>query len=267
MSAGQIAATSGATPIPDATTEQAFSEIQKTVPFGHEHYSHRAPWLRAAVLGANDGLVSTAALMLGVAGGDSQLSTMVLTGVSGLVAGSLSMACGEYVSVSSQRDAEKADLVREANEFQKGPAFVAQELEELTSIYIAKGLRPELARQVATELHSASVEDIVRVHARDELGIDPDELSNPFQAAWTSALSFAAGAALPLLAGAFIADYTNRCVSVVIVTLVGLALFGGAGAYLGGAPMLRAIVRVVIGGGAAMGVTFGIGKAFGVSVA
>ncbi len=211
--------------------------------------------------------MSTASLLLGVSGGDGDLTTMVLTGVSALVAGALSMSVGEYISVHSQRDAESADLKREKQEFMKGPDHVQQELQELINIYISKGLRPETARAVAEELHDAPLDDIVRVHARDELGINPDELSNPFQAAWTSALSFALGAAMPLLAGAFIVNYVYRVVSVIIVTTIGLALFGAAGAALGHAPLLPAIARVVIGGWFAMGVTFGIGKAFGVTAA
>jgi VIT1/CCC1 family predicted Fe2+/Mn2+ transporter len=228
--------------------------------YGHSHYSQRAGWLRAMVLGANDGLVSTASLMMGVSGGDSDLQIMVLTGLSGMVAGALSMAAGEYVSVSSQKDSELADLKRERAEFLKGPIHRKAELEELVAIYINRGLRPELARQVAEEIHDKDLEEIVKVHARDELGIDTEDLAKPFQAAWTSAIAFCIGAAIPLLAGSFIKDYVARVITIVVVSSLALVAFGATGAILGGAPLLRASLRVLLGGWLAMGVTFGVGK-------
>lgn len=175
------------------------------------------------------------------------------------------MAAGEYVSVSSQKDAELADLKRERDEFLKGPGHQKAELEELVAIYINRGLRPELARQVAEEIHEKDLDEIVRVHARDELGIDPEDLAKPFQAAWTSALAFCIGAGIPMLAGSFIHDYVQRLVSIIVVASVALFCFGSVGAVLGGAPWFRAAIRVLIGGWLAMGVTFGVGKVFGVA--
>lgn len=239
----------------------------KTEQVGHSHYSHRAGWLRAMVLGANDGLVSTSSLMMGVSGGDADLKLMILTGLAGMVAGALSMALGEYVSVHSQKDSELADLKRERDEFLKSPAHAKAELEELVAIYINRGLRPELARQVAEEIHEKDLEEIVKVHARDELGIDTEDLSRPIQAAWTSALAFCIGAAIPLLAGSFIQDYIKRLISIIVVASATLFAFGALGAVLGGAPWLRAAIRVMVGGWLAMGATFGVGKIFGVTAA
>ena len=230
----------------------------------HEHYSHRAPWLRAGVLGANDGLVSTASLMLGVGGGSDELRTLVLAGVAGLVAGALSMAVGEYISMSSQRDAEQADIAKEAAEQAAGPAARARELEELAAIYEARGLSPPLARAVAEEL---TARDAVRAHARDELGIDVDALSNPLQAAAASALSFTIGAAIPLLAAAFVRPAGPRFASLIAASCATLFGFGVTGAVLGDAPWFRGGLRVLIGGSVAMALTYGIGRAFNVSVA
>lgn len=185
----------------------------------HVHHSNRAPWLRAMVLGANDGLVSVAALLMGVSAGDDSLRFMRLSGVAGLIAGALSMAAGEYVSVSSQRDAEKADIHKEIQEQLKGPAAQARELEELTQIYESRGIPYNLARQVAEHLTET---DVIRAHARDELGIDLDDLANPWQAAIVSAICFSAGAAIPLLAGAFLADQTSRLISISLATTAGL---------------------------------------------
>lgn len=229
-------------------------------PCGHAHYSHRAPWLRAMVLGANDGLVSVAALLLGVSGGDAEQRAMQLAGVAGLVAGALSMACGEYISVSSQKDAEEADIEKERQEQMKGEAARQTEFEELVGIYITRGLSEPLARQVAKEL---TEKDVLRAHARDELGIDLDDLANPLQASVAGAASFVIGAAIPLLAGAFIRPYIYRIVSVLLATTAGLLLFGGTGAALGGARVWRGALRVLIGGWLAMGASYGIGAAFG----
>lgn len=230
----------------------------------HVHYSHRAPWLRAFVLGANDGLVSVASLMLGVGAASTDLKTMQLSGVAGLVAGALSMACGEYISVASQKDAEEADIEKERAEQLKGPEAQARELEELMHIYIQRGLSPTLARQVAEELTAG---DVVRAHARDELGIDVDDLANPWQASVTSALAFSLGAGLPLLAGAFVLDAFLRMSVVAAASTLGLLLFGALGAWLGGATLWRGALRVLLGGWLAMVLTFGIGRLFNVSAA
>lgn len=230
----------------------------------HTHHSNRAPWLRALVLGANDGLVSTAALLMGVGGGTTNLATLRLAGVAGMVGGALSMAVGEYISVSSQRDAEKADIEKERQEQLKGPAAQARELEELAQIYVARGLPYDLARQVAVVL---TEKDVIRAHARDELGIDIDELANPLQAAVVSAICFTVGAALPLLSAAFIHDPTLRLGILAGATTVGLCLFGFLGAFLGGANVVRGGLRVVIGGWIALGIVYGVGRALNVDVA
>ncbi|KXS19065.1 DUF125-domain-containing protein, partial [Gonapodya prolifera JEL478] len=222
--------------------------------------------LRAAVLGANDGLVSVSALMLGVAAGGAERHIIFLSGLSSLVAGALSMAVGEYVSVWSQRDAEEADLVRERREFLRTPAPHHGELDELTQIYISRGLPADLARRVAEHFHRTyEVDDLVKVHARDELGIDTDDLSNPWQATFMSLGSFAVGGIIPLLSGGFINDIHVMIAVLLVVTAIGLAFFGALGAKLGGAPMWKAALRVLVGGLIALGVTFGIGKAFGVT--
>ncbi|CAL8471042.1 g10584 [Coccomyxa elongata] len=229
------------------------------LPDEHQHFSQRAPWLRAGVLGANDGLVSVASLMLGVEGGTNELHPVVLAGVAGLVAGALSMAVGEFVSVSSQRDAEEADIEKERKEQAKGPAARQHELEELTAIYEERGLSYGLARQVAEEL---TAKDVIRAHARDELGIDIDDMTNPYQAAASSAFAFIIGAGLPLLAGAFIEDANWRIVSVVLTSAAALAAFGILGAVLGGAGVIKGGSRVLLGGLAAMAITYGFGRAF-----
>ncbi len=220
------------------------------------HLSRRANWLRAAVLGANDGIVSTASLVLGVAASGASSSAIVTAGIAGLVAGALSMAAGEYVSVCSQRDAEQADLRLEESELRSDPPG---ELRELASIYESRGLPPELASEVALTLSDRGA---LAAHARDELGLDEQRLARPVQAAWTSAVSFATGAALPLVAVA-VAPADARGAVTVVVTLVALALLGGAGARLGGAPRRRATVRVVAWGAVAMAVTAGIGALVG----
>jgi VIT1/CCC1 family predicted Fe2+/Mn2+ transporter len=230
----------------------------------HEHFSHRAPWLRAFVLGANDGLVSVASLMLGVGAADGDLRSMVVSGVAGLAAGSLSMACGEFISVSSQRDAEEADVEKERAEQAKGPEARARELEELAGIYMARGLSEPLAREVARELTEV---DVIRAHARDELGIDLDDMANPLQASLASALAFTVGAGVPLLAGAFLQDRAARIGSVVAATTAMMLVTGALGASLGGAPIWKGALRVLVGGWIAMALTFGIGTAFGAAPA
>jgi len=221
------------------------------------HLSDRAGWLRAAVLGANDGIVSTASLVLGVAAADSAVESVITAGLAGLVGGALSMAAGEYVSVSSQRDVEQADLARERLELAEEPEH---ELEELTLIYMGKGLTRELAGRVAIALHESG--DPLRVHAREELGLDPDDLARPIQAALVSALSFAVGAALPLVTIA-LAPASFRSELTLGVGLLTLGFLGGASARLGGAPVGRAVVRVVAGGALAMGLTSLLGAWFG----
>ncbi len=220
------------------------------------HLSHRSNWLRAAVLGANDGIVSTASLVLGVAASGASASAIVTAGIAGLVAGALSMAAGEYVSVSSQRDAEQADISLEERELRGDPAG---ELRELAGIYEQRGLPPALAAEVAEAL---TRQDALAAHSRDELGLSEERLARPLQAAWASALSFSAGAALPLLVIG-IAPSGVRGTATVLATIVALAVSGDLGARLGGAPRLRATVRVVVWGAVAMAVTAGIGALVG----
>jgi len=220
------------------------------------HLSHRSNWLRAAVLGANDGILSTASLVLGVAASGASGAAIVTAGIAGLVAGALSMAAGEYVSVSSQRDAEQADIRLEERELRRHPD---SELRELAGIYERRGLPPQLASEVALTLSRGGA---LEAHMRDELGLEEQRLARPFQAAWTSALSFSAGAALPLLAVAA-APAPARVGVAVIVTLTALALLGDLGARLGGAPRRRATVRVIAWGAVAMAVTAGIGALVG----
>jgi VIT1/CCC1 family predicted Fe2+/Mn2+ transporter len=227
-----------------------------------QHYSHRAPWLRALVLGANDGLVSIASLMMGVeaynktGGCESGAHPAAVSGLAGLVAGACSMAIGEYVSVFSQRDSQLADLQIERQEHMQQPEA---ELEELTQIYVGRGLTYYLAKQVAEELSRV---DALKAHARDELGIDLDDLSNPTQAAVASAIAFAAGGIVPLLSGSFISNFTYRLVSIVLASSVALVAFGAIGARLGGANMCKAAVRVSLGGWLAMLITYGVVRIF-----
>jgi vacuolar iron transporter family protein len=212
------------------------------------------------VLGANDGLLSTAALMLGVAAASSSRATVLTAGFAALAAGALSMAVGEYSSVSSQRDTELADLERERHELQTDPEAEAA---ELAAIYRSRGLSPALATQVADEL--SAHHDVLAVHARDELGLDPGSLARPLQAAVVSACSFALGAAVPIVTVA-LSGAALRVWATVAVTLVGLALLGVAGAQLGGAPRTRAAVRVFVGGAIAMAVTSAVGSLAGTVV-
>lgn len=224
-----------------------------------EHYNDRAPWLRAAVLGANDGLVSVASIMLGVGAASTDSKALVLSGTSALVAGAMSMAVGEYISVSSQKDTEEADVEKERKE-QTTEVGRARELDELTQIYLGRGLNYNLAREVAIAL---TKDDVVRAHARDELGIDIDELSNPWQAALSSMVCFSLGAAVPLLSGAFITAPQWRLLSVILASTLALAVFGAIGAWLGGARRVRASCRVLIGGWMAFAITYGVGRLFG----
>jgi vacuolar iron transporter family protein len=220
------------------------------------HLSYRSNWLRAAVLGANDGILSTASVVIGVAASGAGRGAIVTAGVAALSAGTLSMAAGEYVSVSSQRDTENADLRLEQRELGEAPE---RELRELASIYEARGLAPELANEVAVALTGY---DALATHARDELGLAEDRRARPLQAAGASAAAFASGGVLPLLA-AIIAPGSSRIVLVVIVTVIALMLLGDTGARLGGAGRLRATGRVVLWGLVAMGVTAAIGAAAG----
>jgi VIT1/CCC1 family predicted Fe2+/Mn2+ transporter len=223
------------------------------------HLVDRIGWLRAAVLGANDGILSTASLIVGVAAAASAKGAVLIAGVAGLVAGAMSMATGEYVSVSSQSDTERADLARERKELSDNIEF---EKEELTQIYVKRGLEPSLARQVA---HQLMAKDALTAHARDELGISEMTSARPVQAALTSALTFSVGAALPLLM--VVVSPINTIVPVVFVASLGfLALLGAIGAKAGGADFLRATGRVIFWGALAMALTTGIGKVFGTIV-
>jgi len=223
------------------------------------HRSDRAGWLRAAVLGSDDAIVSTASLMLGVAASAASRGAILTAGVAGLVAGSMSMAVGEYVSVSSQRDAEQADIAREKKELAGNPKA---ELQELAAIYVKRGLDEELAMQVAVQL---SVRDRLGAHLKDELGIDKKTLSRPLQAAWISASSFATFALVPI-AALFVAPVALRLPAIAGLSLASLAFLGGFGGHLGGAPIARAALRVTLGGGLAMAVTAAIGRLLGVAV-
>lgn len=226
-----------------------------------QHYSQRAQWLRAGVLGANDGLVSVASLMMGVGGGTEDLKTLVLSGVAGLVGGALSMAAGEYISVYSQKDSQDADIAKERAAQEHGPQMRLYELNELAGIYEERGLPKDLAKEVAKHL---TKNDVIQAHARDELGIDTEDLANPWLACITSAISFSIGAAIPLLSSSFIEDHVIRLIVVLVASTIALAVFGTVGAVLGGASALRGAVRVVIGGVLAMVVTYGVGRLFGV---
>jgi VIT1/CCC1 family predicted Fe2+/Mn2+ transporter len=222
------------------------------------HLIARVGWLRAAVLGANDGIVSTASLIVGVAAASQGRAEILVAGVAGLVAGAMSMAAGEYVSVSSQADTERADLARETRELAVQPAF---ELDELTGIYRQRGLEPALAREVATQLMA---KDPLAAHARDELGISAATIARPVQAALTSALTFTAGAALPLLI-AVLLPVGSLALGVSAASIAFLALLGGVGARAGGAPVWKAVARVTFWGAMAMAITAGVGMAFGVT--
>ncbi len=223
------------------------------------HLVDRIGWLRAAVLGANDGIVSTASLVMGVAAAAATPDDVLLAGVAGLVAGAMSMAAGEYVSVSSQSDIELADLTRERKELETNTAF---ELDELAQIYVKRGVTQALAKQVAQQLMA---KDALVAHARDELGISAITAARPVQAALTSAATFSVGAAMPLLM-VVIAPASVLVPLVSAASLGSLALLGAIGARAGGANMLRPTIRVTFWGALAMGLTAGIGKLFGTVV-
>jgi len=223
------------------------------------HRSGRIGWLRAAVLGADDAIVSTASLMIGVAAATASNKAILVAGVAGLVAGAMSMAVGEYVSVSSQRDAEQADIGLEKQELATEPEA---ELQELAMIYVKRGLEKDLALKVAEQL---SAHDRLGAHMRDELGIDQASLARPLQAAWISAASFATFAIVPIVA-LLVAPAAWRIPMIAFFSLVSLAVLGAFGGHLGGAPLGRAALRVTIGGALAMTVTALIGKILGVSV-
>jgi len=202
---------------------------------------------------------------MGVAGSVSDRKTVLVSGFAGLVAGALSMAIGEFISVSSARDSQQADLQKEREEQLKSPEAAARELEELTQIYVDRGLSEDLARQVALEL-SKDLDSTVRAHARDELGIDMEDLANPWTAMISSLVAFALGACFPLLAAIPFDDYLHRTVCIVASSCVGLVIMGALGSALGGVNMFVGAARVFVGGLMAMGLTFGIGTAFGISM-
>ena len=223
------------------------------------HRSGRAGWLRAAVLGSDDAIVSTSSLMIGVAASSAPKGAILVAGVAGLVAGAMSMAVGEYVSVSSQRDAEQADIRLETGELAADPQA---ELQELAMIYEKRGLEKDLAVKVAEQL---SARDRLGAHMRDELGIDQAALARPMQAAWISAASFASFAVVPIVA-LLVAPAALRIPVIAALSLVSLAVLGGFGGHLGGAPLGRAAFRVTLGGALAMTVTAVIGRILGISV-
>jgi VIT1/CCC1 family predicted Fe2+/Mn2+ transporter len=216
----------------------------------------RLNWLRAGVLGANDGIVSTAGLVVGVAGATSSADTLLTAGLAGLLAGSLSMACGEYVSVSTQRDSEQAALAYEERELTEQPQ---EELAELTGLLADRGLTPKVAREVAEQL---TARDALTAHARMELGIDPEQIADPWHAAWASFLSFTVGAVLPLLA-IVLPPVTLRVPVTVLAVLAALVLTGWTGARLGQSPTRPSVLRNVLGGGLAMAVTYAVGTLLG----
>ena len=223
------------------------------------HFTQRIGWLRAAVLGANDGIVSTAALVVGVAAAESTRSSVLLAGLAGLVAGAMSMAAGEYVSVSSQADTEKADIARERREL---AALPESELDELQGIYVQRGLDAGLARRVAEQL---TAHDALAAHARDELGITETQTARPIQAAVASALTFSVGAALPLIV-AVLAPPTHIIALVSTASLVCLAALGTVAAHAGGASRLRGAVRVTFWSALALALTAAVGRLFGAQV-
>lgn len=223
------------------------------------HRTDRMGWLRAAVLGANDGIVSTASLLVGVAAASAGRNELLVAGVAGLVAGAMSMAAGEYVSVSSQSDTEAADLAREREELRAQPE---SEQRELAAIYEARGLTPQLAAQVAEQL---SAHDVLGAHARDELGLSDLMAARPVQAALASGLTFTAGALLPLLT-AWLAPAPYLVPIVAGTSLVSLVALGALAARAGGAPVVKAAARVAFWGALAMGLTAGVGKLFGTVV-
>ena len=223
------------------------------------HLIERIGWLRAAVLGANDGLISTSSLIVGVAAATAAAHEILVAGVAGLVAGAMSMAAGEYVSVSSQADTEEADLARERHELVTQPET---ELDELAAIYEQRGVTPDLARQVAKQMMA---KDAFEAHARDELGLASHVRARPVQAALTSAITFAAGAALPLIV-ALLAPAPMAVWAVSVACLIGLAVLGALGAFAGGASIWKPTIRVVFWGAVAMAVTAAIGSLIGQAI-
>lgn len=232
----------------------------KRPPHAETHRSERAGWLRAAVLGANDGIVSVAGLVVGIAASGASAGTILATGIAGTVAGAMSMAAGEYVSVQSQADIEQADLARERRELHEDPH---SELEELAGIYRRRGLSAELAREVATQL---TAHDALGAHARDELGITDELRARPLQAALASASAFVAGALLPV-ATSLLAPHAQVATITTAATLTGLCLTGALAAHAGGASRLRGALRVVFWGALAMAAAAGIGQLFDSGVA
>lgn len=224
-----------------------------------DHRTHRVGWLRAAVMGANDGIVSTASLIIGVAAAGSSQSTILLAGVAGLAAGALSMAAGEYVSVSSQADTEKADLAMESATLM---AYPDHEKAELAAIYEARGLTPDLANKVADQLMQ---HDALGAHARDEIGISVNVQAQPLQAALTSALTFTVGAALPLLVAWWV-SLASLILWVAVFSIVSLTIMGGVAARAGGASKWKGALRVGFWGSLAMALTAAVGQLFGVAV-
>jgi VIT1/CCC1 family predicted Fe2+/Mn2+ transporter len=228
------------------------------MPHHEQHRTQRVGWLRAAVMGANDGIVSTASLVIGVAASSADHSEILVAGVAGLVAGATSMAAGEYVSVSSQADTERADVRRERKELSQDPVG---ELKELSKIYSSRGLEPSLARLVAEQL---TAHDALEAHSRDELGISQKKNARPIQAALSSAVTFAIGAALPLVT--ILAVPPTATIPVVAgASLLCLAALGAIAAHAGGAPIRPALVRVTFWGAMAMGITAMVGALFGTS--
>lgn len=238
------------------------TEPQNSQPNPHPkemHKSQRGNWLRAAVLGVNDGIVSTSSIMLGLTAANADYKIILTTGIASLVAGAFSMAAGEYVSVSSQKDSQRADIEIEKRALINNPKG---ELDELIAIYEARGLDAKLAREVAVELHK---NDAVEAHARDELGINTHMKISPVQAATASAIAFAIGSLVPILA-AVVADKQHSALVIVIVSLAALAVSGVIGAFVGGGNRLVASLRVFVGGGVAMAVTYAIGHLVGVNL-
>lgn len=221
---------------------------------GHRegHFAQRSGWLRAAVLGADDGLVSVSSILVGVASGGARVSIMLAAGIAGLVAGAMSMAAGEYVSVSTQRDVEIADRLREQEELQQNPDA---EFQELVSLYEARGLSRDLATQVAEALHA---KDALSAHLQDEIGQQPAAAAHPWQAALASALSFLVGGIFPIFG--VLAMTADRTISIVAITLVGLLVSGVFSGRLSGTPILRPMTRLLLGGGAAMLITAIVGN-------
>jgi VIT1/CCC1 family predicted Fe2+/Mn2+ transporter len=225
--------------------------------FREHHRSHRTGWLRAAVLGANDGIVSTASLIIGVAASGASQAQVLVAGLAGLVAGAMSMAAGEYVSVSSQADTEQADLELEMKSLDENPEM---EREELAEIYRERGLDARLADEVARALMA---HDALQAHARDEIGITDTQAARPLQAAWSSGAAFTVGAALPLVA-AWLADGSRQIAAVGFASLLFLSFLGGVAARAGGAPIVKGAARVTFWGVLAMVATAAVGRLFGV---